>query len=77
MCLLKISGIIHNHSICLDINECEPQPCLNGGTCTDGINSFTCTCAEGWTGDHCEKSKFLLDNFAQIKSFEKTFSRVS
>ena len=58
--------LIHNLLNCVDINECEPQPCLNGGTCTDGINSFTCTCAEGWTGDHCEKSKYHHNDFRQI-----------
>ena len=28
-------------------HECASNPCKNGGTCKDGINSFTCTCAAG------------------------------
>ncbi|EDO44612.1 predicted protein [Nematostella vectensis] len=28
----------------LDINECENNPCVNGGTCADQVNSFSCTC---------------------------------
>jgi len=42
---------------CLDINECASDPCKNGGECKDEINQFTCTCAEGWTGNTCEEGK--------------------
>ena len=28
-----------------DIDDCSPDPCLNGGACRDGVNSYTCTCA--------------------------------
>ncbi len=28
----------------VDINECETNPCLNNGTCTDGFNNYTCSC---------------------------------
>merc|ERR1712072_752637 len=37
-----------------NIDECAPNPCKNGGTCKDGVNSFTCTCAAGYSGDTCE-----------------------
>ena len=30
---------------------CDPNPCQNLGTCTAGI----CNCAEGFSGDLCEK----------------------
>ena len=36
-----------------DIDECASSPCQNGGTCTDGFNSYTCVCAAGRTGLHC------------------------
>jgi len=35
------------------INNCDPNPCLNEGTCTDDINSFECECKEGFSGDTC------------------------
>jgi len=35
-------------------NQCESNPCGNGGTCIDGINSFDCTCNPGFTGYQCE-----------------------
>ena len=27
---------------------------MNGGSCTDGINSFTCTCQPAYVGKKCE-----------------------
>ncbi|XP_058806153.1 protein crumbs isoform X2 [Phymastichus coffea] len=39
---------------------CADQPCKNGSTCTDVVNSetadnFTCTCMPGFEGSHCDK----------------------
>jgi len=37
-------------------DSCDPNPCLNGGECTDGLNSFTCDCSDtGFEGDTCEE----------------------
>ena len=41
------------------IDDCNPNPCENGGTCTDGINAFTCDCEEDFTGLRCEQSKLI------------------
>ncbi|XP_038052310.1 neurogenic locus notch homolog protein 2-like [Patiria miniata] len=38
----------------MDEDNCDPNPCMNGGSCTDGVNSYICTCAEGFTGNDCE-----------------------
>ena len=27
---------------------------MNGGSCEDGINSYSCECKEGFTGARCE-----------------------
>ena len=53
-----IHKIIHKHYDWLfpDIDECASNPCRNGGTCTDGINEFTCACLPGWSGPTCETS---------------------
>ncbi|XP_048747647.2 uncharacterized protein LOC125659895 [Ostrea edulis] len=34
---------------------CFSSPCLNGGTCTNQGNSFTCSCFSGYRGDRCEE----------------------
>ena len=38
----------------VDIDDCASHPCQNGGQCTDGLNSFKCTCASGYTGTQCD-----------------------
>eukprot|EP00057_Strongylocentrotus_purpuratus_P018875 XP_011673349.1 PREDICTED: neurogenic locus notch homolog protein 1-like [Strongylocentrotus purpuratus] len=38
---------------CNELDECESNPCANGGTCTDGINMYNCTCAPGYTEFNC------------------------
>ncbi|XP_049960051.1 protein jagged-1b [Schistocerca serialis cubense] len=40
-----------------NINDCKVNPCQNGGTCVDKVNSFQCICKEGWEGDICERNK--------------------
>eukprot|EP00057_Strongylocentrotus_purpuratus_P008445 XP_011662919.1 PREDICTED: uncharacterized protein LOC577714 [Strongylocentrotus purpuratus] len=37
-----------------DIDECASSPCVNGGTCVDGHDSYTCNCAKGYDGADCE-----------------------
>ena len=36
-------------------NSCSSNPCLNGGTCSElAPQSYTCSCAEGYTGENCQ-----------------------
>ncbi|KAM5146577.1 protein crumbs homolog 2-like [Mantella aurantiaca] len=39
---------------CRGADVCSGAQCLHGGTCQDDFNSFSCACAEGWEGPHCE-----------------------
>ena len=38
----------------VDVDDCASMPCVNGGTCVDGVNEFTCECADGFAGDLCD-----------------------
>ena len=38
-------------------DNCDSEPCENGGVCSDGIYTFSCDCPPGWTGDSCENGK--------------------
>jgi collagen type VI alpha len=38
---------------CDDINECDPNPCQNGGTCIDGYMTYYCNCPQYRAGANC------------------------
>ncbi|KAF0047041.1 hypothetical protein F2P81_000674 [Scophthalmus maximus] len=38
-----------------DVDDCQSEPCENGGTCIDKIDSFLCLCLPSYGGDTCEK----------------------
>ena len=41
-----------------DTNDCNPDPCQNGGTCTDALNDYSCKCTPGYEGKNCTESKY-------------------
>ena len=47
--------------IFVDIDDCESNPCQNGATCVDGIDSYTCTCVPGFTGHDCETGNIIFN----------------
>ena len=38
----------------IDINECEIDPCKNGGECVDQTNDYKCLCPAGFSGKNCQ-----------------------
>ncbi|KAL7851153.1 hypothetical protein AOLI_G00215090, partial [Acnodon oligacanthus] len=37
------------------VDDCLSNPCENGGTCIDKVDSFICLCLPSYSGDMCEK----------------------
>ncbi|XP_017260075.1 coagulation factor X [Kryptolebias marmoratus] len=41
-------------AVYVDGDACVSFPCAHGGTCKDGIGSYSCYCQEGYKGFNCE-----------------------
>lgn len=65
---IKCCVIIQKYLYCyVDIDECASNPCQNGGTCNDAVNSYTCLCVPGYTGSNCEiGTNFLSINIIAL-----------
>ncbi|NXL19175.1 SNED1 protein, partial [Setophaga kirtlandii] len=50
----RVPGVWSDPPECDEIDECQSQPCLNGGQCKDRVSAFLCLCEPGYTGHHCE-----------------------
>jgi len=47
---------------CADIDECQSNPCKNGGTCHDQVNGFRCSCQAGyWGTTYCQTKCYALN----------------
>ena len=46
--------------VLIESDECDSNPCGNGGTCNDYINEFNCTCTGGYEGTLCETGKWIM-----------------
>lgn len=49
-CLPGYNGQFCEH----EINECESNPCHNGGQCTDLLATYSCACTEDYAGPQCD-----------------------
>ena len=43
-----------------DIDDCVNNTCANGGSCIDGVNSYSCNCSVGYTGNRCETGMLYM-----------------
>ena len=59
----------------IEIDECESSPCENGATCQDEIDSFTCQCAEGYTGVTCSEGKHK-ESGSKLRTYLKIDTKV-
>eukprot|EP00057_Strongylocentrotus_purpuratus_P034310 XP_794702.3 PREDICTED: neural-cadherin [Strongylocentrotus purpuratus] len=54
-CECPVGEELSGPETCLAIIDCDPNPCYNGGTCTEGVpTGFNCTCAPTYYGTQCE-----------------------
>ena len=44
--IVSIRITIKTMNYITDIDECTSSPCENGGTCTQGINLYNCSCEQ-------------------------------
>ena len=41
-------------TVCVDINECQSEPCSNAAICGNLADAYNCTCGDGYAGWTCE-----------------------
>ncbi|KAI8486344.1 hypothetical protein Bbelb_358430 [Branchiostoma belcheri] len=46
---------------CDDTDDCQSNPCQNGGTCVDGLDSYSCNCTNSFSGDTCEEKATTIE----------------
>lgn len=46
--------LVYDYNFVLDDDDCNPNPCQNGGICVDGCASYSCQCPSNYTGTNCE-----------------------
>ena len=60
-----------------EVDECSSNPCVNGGTCTDQLNRYTCTCESGFTGNNCETGIYANSSLSRFSPRWKNTQIVS
>lgn len=58
-----------------EYNECDSDPCVNGGQCVDHIGEFSCQCTKGYQGKRCQV-KVCVIKFKFFSKFSLKFYRL-
>lgn len=62
MCTMFINFVVGSNCQ-TNIDDCQPNPCQNGGTCVDGVNGYNCTCTPTLMGKNCSKLYNACESF--------------
>ena len=76
---------ICNFKINLLVDYCQnPEPCFNGGTCTNTTTGYQCTCKTNYVENQCEICKYFMypcnflygrfNTFLILNTYENWFS---
>lgn len=60
LCNIVYHGYLCNFVLFVVASFCYPNPCENGGICSEDDVTFKCSCAKGFTGSTCEGMSFLF-----------------
>lgn len=52
----KVNKCITRILLYAEVNECASNPCQNGGSCSDFVGRYSCSCVQGYSGYSCEIS---------------------
>ena len=58
-----------------NIDECTSDPCQNDGVCTDDVNCYTCSCADGYEGMFFSQ-RILLNVYIKRRLFSLYFTNI-
>ena len=48
-------------------SPCHPNPCMNGGSCTENGGGYDCSCTTQFSGPNCESKYSLLVVHASLR----------
>ncbi len=73
--MFNIWAVICNAILFSDIDYCDSNPCQNGATCNDLINSYVCVCVDGYIGLNCQTGN--VNQILQSPMIYKTCNKLS
>ncbi len=54
-----------------NIDDCVNRNCSGNGVCVDSVDSFSCECVSGFTGETC--SLQILTSFSHLTAYLDSF----